>query len=181
MPINAKWMNRSLAMLSLALRLGGVACSATSSVVRIAEPVGPAPSSLSVLTSGQLVVHTPFRTEPLDISTEERPSTTPPTRLPYTIFDIEGRKIQTVDNQRVGSEPAIVNLADGDYLVRANGLDNRVFDVKVRIERGKRTALFLDGSRWPSDFAPTDQVVRTSDGTVIGWRATAIGGGPPEK
>jgi hypothetical protein len=175
-----KRMSRSLAVLSVAVPILGIACSTTSPVVRIAEPVGPAPSSASVSGAGQLVVHTPASRD-RDTSPDEYPPTSRTGPSQYTIFDTEGHQIQTVNNQSIGAQPEIVNLADGDYLVRAKGRDNQVFEVKVRLERGKTTHVFLDGSRPPAGFGPTDQVVRTSDGMVVGWRAIAIGGGPPEK
>jgi hypothetical protein len=174
-----KSMRRSLAVLSLAVPLAGAACS-TSPVVRIAEPVGPAPSSPSFLDEGRLVVHTPMSRDPGDLYTEEYPGTSPALRSPYTVYDAEGHTIQTVTNYMTGTAPEVVSLPQGEYLVRAKGPSNQLVDVTVRIDHGKTTEVFLDGSHPPNDMAP-GQIVRGPDGKVVGWRATAIGGGPPEK
>lgn len=179
-PHAPKWLSRSLAVLSVALPLAGLSCT-TSPVVRIAEPVGPAPSASSAFDEGRLVVRTPLTRDPGDLYTDEYPGTTPSVRAAYEIFDTNGREIQTVTNYVTGTAPETVSLAHGDYLIRAKGPGNQLVDVPVRIEPGKVTEVFLDGSRRPSDFGPNDQVVRAADGTVVGWRATAIGGGPREK
>src|SRR5438309_5806120 len=81
-----KWMRRSLAVLSVAVPIGGIACTATSPVVRIAEPVGPAPSSASLSGSGQLTVHTPAPRDRGDTSPDEYPPTSRTGPSPYTIF-----------------------------------------------------------------------------------------------
>ena len=175
------WVARSLAILSVVAPLAGLVGCSTSPVVRVAEPVGPAPSSASFFDEGRLVVYTDVGHPHRDTFDEGYVSWEPGTRAPYTIYDRDGRVCQQVWNRGADASPETVTLPKGDYFVRARGLDGRLVDVTVRIERGKTTEVFLDRS-WtpPIEGATRDSVVRANDGTAVGWRATAIGGGPSD-
>jgi hypothetical protein len=172
-------VRKTLSILSMALPLVAIASCGTTQVTRIAEPIGPSPSLPSFLEEGRLVVHT-------DIRAEERPiasgygSATQSIREPYTIFDPRGHKVRSVPGQAAELRPKPVTLPAGEYLVRAKAGNRQLVDLKAQIVPGRTTEVFLDGSWAPTDSAVRDSVVRASDGTIVGWRATAVGGGPRE-
>ncbi len=170
------WGRRSLCIFGLALPLSAAACG-TAQVTRIEEPIGPAPHSASVLDEGRLVVHTPTRLDER-IGDEGYATATQTMREPYTIYDLDGRVVRYVLSESAETPPEAVNLHAGDYMVRAKGLDGHVVEFQAHIVPGRTTEVTLDRSWSPSGPYTDRAVVRAPDGTVVGWRATAVGGGP---
>ncbi len=93
----------------------------------------------------------------------------------YSIHTVGGMPIRRVENRR-GIEdysPDRVILNAGTYLIRARGLGKRI-EVAVRVEPGRTTAVYLDGSWTPPPGAPSEAVVRAPDGTFMGWRTSVV-------
>jgi len=171
------WGRWSLRMATMALTLAAAACG-TTHFTRIEEPIGPAPQSASVLDVGRLVVRTDTTTDVRIV--EERYATTPQAmREPYTIYDLNGRVVRDVIGNPADEPPEAVSLRAGDYIVRAKGLDGQLVEFQARIVPGRTTEVTLDRSWAPPPGQYRERaVVRAPDGTIVGWRATAIGGGP---
>jgi hypothetical protein len=168
------WGRRSLQVAWLALPLA--ACG-TAQVTHIEEPVGPAPHSASFFDEGRLVVHTETRTDSR-VADEGYATATMTRREPYTIYHLDGRLVRYVSGDATDVPPQAVNLHAGDYLVRAKGLDGKLVEFQARIVPGRTTEVVLDRSWAPPESYARRELVRAPDGTVVGWRATAIGGGP---
>jgi hypothetical protein len=169
------WGRLSLQLAALALPLA--ACG-TTHVTRIEEPIGPAPHSASFLDEGRLVVHTQMRTD-VRIADEGYASAPQARREPYRIYDLDGRMVRYVTGDTADMPPEAVTLHSGDYVVRAKGLDGQLVEFEARIVPGRTTEVVLDRS-WAPPLEPHARraFVRAPDGTIVGWRATAIGGGP---
>ncbi len=127
--------------------------------LRVPETVGPVPETASSM--GRLIVFTEFRrrTAEDNYANDER--------LPYALFDASGHYLRTVSENH--QTPETVALAAGEYLVHAKGRHYAHADVRVRIDPGRTTAVFLDGTR-PSTQAPSDALVHAANGAIIGWR-----------
>jgi hypothetical protein len=169
---------QSRAALWLALPLLAVTACAEQ-VTRIPEPIGPAPASASFFDEGRLVVHTAARTDARSAD-EVYGANHPSTREFYTVVDRDGHAIRSVYNQDPGSSPDAVTLQAGQYLVRTKDRDGKRIEAWVQIVPGRTTEVFLDRSWTLQQPFAHDSLVRAPDGTVVGWRANAIGGGPRE-
>jgi hypothetical protein len=164
------------ALLTVALALPLASCG-TTHVTRIDEPIGPAPHARSFFDEGRLVVLTQVSTDER-IADEGYATATMTRREPYTISDLDGRLLRQVYGESTDVAPEAVNLPAGDYLVRAKGLDGQLVELRARIVPGRTTEVVLDRSWSPPAADQRRALVRAPDGTVVGWRATAIGGGP---
>ncbi len=164
-----------LAALWLALPLLAVPACAEQTT-RIAEPVGPAPASPSFFDEGRLVVHTPVRSDAR--YGEEVYGASHPSSELFTILDRDGHVVRSIYNQDTGSSPDAVTLQAGEYLVRTKDGDGSRVEAWVQIVPGRTTEVFLDQSWKLQQPSAHDNLVRAPDGTIVGWRAQAIGGGP---
>jgi hypothetical protein len=129
--------------------------------IRASETVGPVPEPPP--STGRLVVFTEFQGH------EDPNGDTPRVRLPYELFDVNGRFVRKVESNNY-DVPTSVALEPGEYSVHARGRDYADADVRVRVAPGRTTEVFLDGTK-PSPGIPDDARVRASNGAVIGWRA----------
>lgn len=92
-------------------------------------------------------------------------------RLPYDLLDVNGRLLLTVGRTPYDA-PLRLALRPGEYVVRAKEVRGRAEDVhvRVRIDQGRTTEVFLDGSK-PFPGTPPDALVRAPNGEIVGWRA----------
>jgi len=128
--------------------------------IRATETVGPIPEPPT--STGRLIVFTEFQGH------EDPNGDTPRLRLPYTLFDANGRLLRKVESNDY-DVPTSVALEPGEYSVHARGRDYADADIRVQIATGRTTKVFLDGTK-PSPRVPDDGLVRASNGAVIGWR-----------
>jgi hypothetical protein len=171
-------------LIALVPIFAALACG-TTHVTRIAEPIGPAPSSASLYDDGRLVVYTDVRNDARVVD-EGYGASMQPKREPYDVFNQRGDLLQTEAGPGIDSQPQPMTLPAGIYLIRSKMHDVGAIEAQVRILPGRTTEVFLDRS-WTM-AGPTargthlgNALVRGPDGTIIGWRATAIGGGPRER
>jgi hypothetical protein len=139
-------------------------------------PVGPNPGSLQAANSngpgdGQLEVFSRL--------SGHREGTNPTwgRHSDYYIYDSQGNRLQHVDNN-VGyysSEPRIVSLPSGHYVVEARAKGTLSIKVPVVIILGETTQVHLDGN-WQPGTAQAE-VVTAPAGYAIGWRADDRSGG----
>ncbi len=92
----------------------------------------------------------------------------------YTVCNPQGGTIKRVNNT-VGyysSEPRIINLPPGNYLVKAEAKDYLSVTVPVVIDSGRITKVHLDGAWRPADNRKT-ALVTLPGGNPVGWSAYA--------
>lgn len=89
----------------------------------------------------------------------------------YYLCDGNGKSLRHVFNAagHYNSDPKIIRLPAGQYLVKAQAAPNARVEVPVIIKSGEITRVHLDGSWRPPGFAAKSQVVTLPDGRPIGW------------
>jgi hypothetical protein len=147
----------SIARMGVVLILFGAGCATTT--LKVPDTVGPAPQSPP--TEGELVVFT-------DIFYRDMPDLANDTRKPYDLLDARGGKIQTVSSS--DTEPPIITLKAGNYIVRGPGL-GKLIEIPVRIVAGRTTEVHLDRAAPPVQER-SRLAVYGPDGSFVGWRAT---------
>jgi hypothetical protein len=90
----------------------------------------------------------------------------------YSIYAPQGKRVKYVGNTigKFDETPQTVTLPAGTYTVkaRAEGYRYLVIKVQVEIERGKTTAVHLEGGWNPPAGS---EIVRASCGYAVGWLA----------
>ena len=154
-------MSSSTRVRVASVALAAVAMGCASTPLKIAGPIGPAPTVASQVADGELLVYTdPYY--PMEIGYE------PAMRLPYVVLDLQGSTIRKV--QSTDSSPEAVALPAGDYVVRAPGLGRTAIDVTVRVVPGRTTEVHLDGTP-PAVDVSKEAAVYGPNGKFVGWRA----------
>jgi hypothetical protein len=143
-------------------------CALTEQSVTL-HPVGPSPVEEAQLTkTGFLQVYTAVKTYPVDAEMFYRVHTD------YGVYAPGGVRVISVRNAATyhGLEPRVVSLPPGNYTVRgwADGFD--LVRVPVQIKAGRLTVVNLQaGHNERFAGARSDELVRMSDGRIIGWSA----------
>ena len=91
----------------------------------------------------------------------------------YTLYDAQGKTLKRIQNH-LGSndqDPTPVYLPAGRYQVSARGSGYRLITVPVVVRQHETTTVYLDGTGDAlARKAHAQDVVRTRDGEIIGWR-----------
>lgn len=150
---------------ALTLVIGGCAAPQQLSIQPV---IGPDPSSPSTAAQGRLSVFT-------DVEITGTGDGQGSSRRPYSLYDSTGRLLAEI---RGGSEfaPDTVTVTAGEYRVQGIGLSGKRVDVRVLVEPGKLTEVYLDGSRKLEAATAPNLVVLAPDGSFIGWRAEGLQG-----
>ena len=132
-------------------------------------PVGPNPAALE----------NPARNGRLEVFSALAPRTegNNPTwyqHTDYTVYSQQGKVVKRVDNADgyYSSEPRLVSLPPGKYLVKAEAKDYLSVAVPVVIDSGRITKVHLDDTWRPADNRKT-ALVTLPGGNPIGWSAYA--------
>lgn len=148
---------------ALALVIGGCAAPQQLSIQPV---IGPDPSSPSTAVQGRLAVYT-------DVEITGSGDGQSSSRRPYSLYDSTGRLLAEI---RGGSEiaPDTVTVAAGEYRVLGIGLSGKRIDVRVLVEPGKLTEVYLDRSRKLEASTALNSAVLAPDGSFLGWRAEGL-------
>ncbi|HEX4348942.1 MAG TPA: hypothetical protein VH251_01075, partial [Verrucomicrobiae bacterium] len=128
-------------------------------------PVGPNPYALENSTkNGQLEVFSALtpRTEGDDPTWYQHTD--------YTVYNQRGDAVKHVNNTvgHYATEPRLIDLPPGQYLVKAEAKDYPSVTVPVVIDPGRMTKVHLDGTWRPADNRKT-AFVRLPAGNPVGW------------
>jgi hypothetical protein len=155
-------------LMALGLACLAVACM-TQQPVTLSRAIGPAPTGPIQSTSkGFLTVYTAMKTYPVDDETYYRAHTD------YGIYDTSGRLLRSVRNAAFYHDPnpKVVALPPGRYTVSGWADRFQLVKVPVVIEPGRTTIVNLEaGGNKRFQGAKDSDVVRASDGRIIGWSA----------
>jgi len=142
------------------LFIGLMAGCATPRLVKIPEPVGPAPIVVPSRDAGRLVVYT----EEDSSGGEDNLSSS---YKHYKVLDSSGRVLKEVRND---SGEEVVPLSAGRYFVRAEASGWRVIAIEVQIVVGRTTEIHLDG-KWRPEVPDKQELVFGPDGSPVGYRS----------
>ena len=159
--------SNSISSVLAALALVVAGCAAPQHL-RVQPVIGPDPSSPSTTVQGRLAVYT-------DIEITGSGDGQFSSRKPYSLYDSTGRLLGEI---RGGSEsaPDTVTVTAGEYRVIGIGLSGKRVDVRVLVEPGRLTEVYLDQSRQLKATISPDLVVLAPDGSFLGWRAQGLKG-----
>jgi hypothetical protein len=157
-----KYMPTIAGMTLMSLLLG---CSTPVTV----GPVGPNPAALeNPAKKGQLEVFSALtpRTEGNNPTWYQHTD--------YTIYNLHGRTVKHVNNTigYYSSEPRLINLPPGKYLVKAEAEDYPSVTVPVIIDSGRITKVHLDDAWRPADDRKTAFITLPA-GNPVGWSTNA--------
>lgn len=142
-------------------------CARSGNTV-ITQPIGPEPVARTEGVRGELVVFTESNASPDPSQAIQEHGAG---RLGFTVTDAStGVTVQTAPDGR--DVPAAIALSPGFYRVKAETLSGGTVEATARIEPGRTTEIYLDGSRRLANGA--QDVVRDSNGNFIGWRADVL-------
>ncbi len=164
-------------LMALGLASLALACT-TQQPVALSSAVGPSPMDQIQSTSmGFLTVYTAIysysasNTYPLNDMTYYRVHTD------YGIYDTSGRLLKNVRNAATYHDPnpKIVALPPGRYTVSGLADGDQFVTVPVEIEPGRTTIVNLETNQNKRfQGAKDSDVVRTSDGRIVGWSASMM-------
>ena len=172
----------------LMLALLGTAGCVSSSRVALLPGVGPAPSLAPANGSvGFLQVYSARERVPTDINAEEfmwnndfgrNDFLYGAAHTAYSLYSPGGQLLMQVSNARGmnDADPTLVNLAPGDYQVKAEASDDSgaisTVMVPVCVQAGLTTLVRLDGQWTVRTTGADDRWVRLADGSVVGWHCS---------
>ena len=143
-----------------------VACARPANVV-IAAPIGPTPVATQ---RGQLVVYNDSNVHPDPAESFQQHGAG---RLGFTVTDsASGAVVQSIPTG-LDNVPTL-QLNPGQYVVRAESLSGATVEAAVRIETGRTTELYLDGSRTLPNASNNSNAVLAPDGSFVGWRSVSL-------
>ncbi len=90
----------------------------------------------------------------------------------YNVYNLQGRVVKRVWNAagHYETDPRVVNLPAGQYIVEAQAADYSMVHVTVAIEGGETTEVHLDGQWAPPSHAGDLSLVTMPNGQSVGWR-----------
>ncbi len=160
---------------------------ASGSDAQITSTVGPAPTAQAKPgTEGSLQVysarqkHDPSYLWDIFVGGVNDNAQYDPAHTDYTICTPEGKPVQKVRNAHDPNDatPALVSLAPGTYVVKAEDRDYGSVSVPVVIKPGELTQVNLErGSKLPINQSNEREVVLLHGWRVVGWRANAVPSG----
>jgi hypothetical protein len=178
--------NTCAKILMLAL-LGTAGCVSSSSVSRL-PGVGPAPSLAPASGSvGFLQVYSARERVPININVEEfiwnndygrNEFLYGDAHTAYSLYSPGGQLLMQIPNATGmnDADPTLVNLAPGDYQVKAEAADDSgsisTVMVPVCVQAGLTTLVRLDGQWTVRTTGADDRWVRLADGSVVGWHCS---------
>ena len=91
----------------------------------------------------------------------------------YEIYTPNGKRLQRVWNHQGHEDesPAIITLAPGEYVVKAQAEFFGMVTVPVVIKPNKTTRVVLQPGWQPDDTAAKSALVQIPNGYFVGWRA----------
>lgn len=91
----------------------------------------------------------------------------------YTLYDSRGTQLQKVENRAglFAADPITLNLAAGEYRIKALAASAGSVIVPVVVAAGRTTTVYLDDTPVPRDLQASSSEVKLPDGHVVGWRA----------
>jgi hypothetical protein len=185
-------MKYSFCVAGAALLVGLVGCATAPRVV-VQEPVGPCHRvAAQGAANGSLRVVTARQSADVDVNAQtffwnndfgKNEFMLSPSHTGYTIYAADGSVLRRVRNARGESDerPERVALPAGTYTIEAqaetDSTGNMTVMVPVVIEAGQTTTVDLEpAAAQPAVSAELADVVRLSDGRVIGCRAQHLVG-----
>ncbi len=172
-----KFLNLGLLIGSVSISVGFAGGADTCQLA----PVGPAPTaeakpgqdgSLQVYSARQK--HDPSYLWDIFVGGANDDAQYDPAHTDYTICQSDGKVVQRVRNARNPDDanPAVVSLAPGAYVVKAEDRDYGSVTVPVVIKAGELTKVNLErGWRPVIDQANKNEFVLLHGWRVVGWRA----------
>jgi hypothetical protein len=161
-------------LMALGLASLAVACM-TQQPVTLSSAVGPDPMGQTQATSmGFLTVYTGMYTYSARDTYPLTDMTYYSVHTDYRIYDTSGRLLKNINNAAVYHEPApkTVALPPGRYTIAGYTDGDRLVKVPVVIDSGRTTIVNLETDHNKRFRGATDSdVVRSSDGQIIGWSA----------
>jgi hypothetical protein len=181
-------MKNTCAIILVAALLGTVGCASSSRVARL-PGVGPgAATAESSDTEGYLRVYSAREQVPINVNGEEFYWNSDYGRndflygaahTAYTLLHHDGQLLMRVPNATGmnDAKPTLVNLAPGDYLVKAEAADYDGVDttvtVPVCVVAGQTTVLHLDGQWSAGVTGAGNDLVRLANGSAVGWHCSS--------
>lgn len=156
----------ALAGLAVAMSVG---CARPANIV-IAAPVGPPIAAATDAQQGQLVVYNDSTAHPDPAESFQQHGTG---RLGFIVADAASGAVVESIPTGLDSVPTL-KLNPGRYLVHAESLSGATVEATVRVETGKTTELYLDGSRTLSNPSNNGNAVLAPDGSFVGWRSASL-------
>jgi len=166
-----EWARHLAVVLLLGILPLVVSCGVEPKTVTL-QPVEPGPiGQRAAVATGYLKVYTAVKSYPYDRQYYYA-------HTAYGIYDLDGHRVRSVDNEASFHTPVpeVVPLPAGRYNVVAWADGYELVKVPVMIELGRLTVVNLENhgrAGLPEDGH--GDLVRTSDGRVVGWSATVPG------
>jgi hypothetical protein len=90
----------------------------------------------------------------------------------YRVYNLQGKIVKRVDNTvgHYATDPRVVQLPGGDYVLKAQAADREWLKVPVTIRPGATTEVHLDGAGGPPGDVPEARVINNPDGKPVGWQ-----------
>jgi len=177
-------MKNTCATILVVALLGTVGCASSSRVARLSG-VGPAPSATTQNeTVGFLQVYSARERLPINVNGEEffwnndygrNDFLYGTAHTAYTVLNHDGQLLVQVPNATGmnDAKPTLVNLAPGDYLVKAEAADydgvTSAVMVPVCVVAGQTTVVHLDGQWAGHRTGAGHDLVRLANGSAVGW------------
>jgi hypothetical protein len=135
----------------------------------VLAPVGPGPviNGASVPGKGDLQVYSETEEYGDDMAVPFYP------HKDYLIYNADGKRLKRVWNHRdiEDEQPAIVTLAAGNYLVKAQAEFYGTVTVPVVIKQNQTTRVILQPGWKPAKSLHRSQLVEIPKGYFVGWHA----------